>query len=113
MRVKVNGIGPIDFPDSMSQQEVRDVLRQFEPQKDNSLQKILEAMQKLLDKKAQVIREPQVVQVEKQVIVKVPEIKEVQTQKIIERETKPKAWLFQIERDENDMIVNVRAYPDG
>ncbi len=113
MRVTVKGFGPVDFPDSMSDKEVRDVLKQFEPKRDDTLPKLLEAIEKALKQKPQIITEQRIVEVEKQVIVKVPEIKTIKVEKVVEVVSDPTNWMFSIKRDE-DGITQVIAEPfDG
>ena len=108
MRVNVKGFGPIDFPDSMSKEEVRDVLKQFEPKKDESLQKVLETLQELLKAKPKIVTEQKVVEVEKQVVVKVPEVRTIEIEKTVKAD--PVSYRFTIARDE-DGISEIIAEP--
>ena len=113
MRVNVKGFGPIDFPDSMSQAEVREVLKQFEPKKDETLPKLLATLEKLLKQKPQIVTEQKIVEVEKQVVVKVPQVERVEVEKIVEVQSDPTNWMFSIKRGE-DGIEQVIAEPfDG
>lgn len=91
MKVNVKGIGVISFPDTMTDLEVRTVLKQFEQKP--TVVKETEIVKLELP---HIVREPQVVEVP--VIVREPQVIEVE--KVIVKETKPKAWRFEIERDE-------------
>lgn len=113
MIVNVKGIGKVSFPDKMTQAEVREVLRQFEPKKDYTTERLLESIEKMLKS-----QKPQIV--EKQVVktVEVPKIVEKvkieHVDRVVEIQAEPlTAWEFQIERDENDMISSVTAVPYG
>jgi len=110
MIVNISGHGRIKFPDSMSEEEVRGVLKQFEKKQDNTLPKLLETLEKLLKQKPQVVTKEKIVEVEKQVIVKVPEVKTVEVEKIVEVVSDPTNWMFSIKRDE-DGISQVIAEP--
>jgi len=108
--VNVKGHGKIKFPDSMSESEVRSVLKQFETPKDNTLPKLLATFEKLLKQKPQVVTEQKIVEVEKQVIVKVPDTKIVEVDRIVEVQAEAVNWIFSIKRDD-DGISQVIAEP--
>lgn len=101
MKVKVAGHGTLNFPDSMSEAEVRSVLKQFEPKKDETLPKLLGVLEKLLKRKPEVVTEQKLVEVEKQIVVKVPEIREVQVERVIEVPAEFVPARFTIKRDQN------------
>ena len=110
MRVNVKGFGMIDFPDSMTNGEVRDVLRQFEPKKDDTLQKLLVTLEQSLKQKPQIITEQKIVEVEKQVIVKVPEVRTIEVEKTVMTKADPVSYRFTISRDA-DGISEIIAEP--
>lgn len=114
MRVRVAGHGVINFPDSMSEAEVQAVLKQFEKPKDDTVPKLLASIEKLLAaQKPQIVTEQKVVQVPQQVIMPKTDIKTVTVERIIEKKIPATSWEFEIDRDEDGMISNVRAYPNG
>lgn len=100
MIVNVKGHGKIKFPDSMSESEIRSVLKQFETPKDDTMPKLLATLEKLLKQKPQVITEQKIVEVEKQVIVKVPEVKLVEVEKVVEVVSDPVNWQFTVNKDD-------------
>lgn len=110
MIVNVSGHGRIKFPDSMSEKEVREVLKQFEKKQDDTIPKLLKVLEKLLKQKPQVITQEKLIEVEKQIVVKVPEVKLVEVERIVEVTSDPTNWQFSIKRDE-DGISQVIAEP--
>lgn len=109
MIVNVKGHGAISFPDTMTDGEIRKVLTQFEPKKDDSVEKLIQSIDKMLKKqKPQVIETQKLVEVEKQVIVKEPRVIEVE--KVIEGKSSPVSWHFTIERDDSG-ITDIYAEP--
>jgi hypothetical protein len=105
MKVDVRGFGPIKFPDTMTDAEVREVLRQFEPKKDDTIEKLTASIEKMA-KNQQIVTNTIPVQVEKQVIIKEPKVIEVERMVPI----KPVSWHFTIER-EDGLISEVYAEP--
>ena len=113
MIVDVKGHGKIKFPDSMSENEVRAVLKQFETPKDDTLPKLLATFEKLLKQKPQIITEQKIVEVEKQVVVKVPEVQRVEVEKVVEVVSDPTNWMFSIKRDEDGISQVIAEHFDG
>jgi hypothetical protein len=112
MIVNVLGHGSIEFPDTMTDDEVRDVLRQFEKKPDETIPDLCKSIESMIkNQKPQIIETQQLVEVEKQVVV--TDHKIIEVEKIIEKERKPISWMFTISRDE-DGINEVLAEPiDG
>ena len=109
MIVNVLGYGNIAFPDSMTEDEIKEVLKQFEKKPDERFNKTLEAIEKLIkSQKQSVVEVPKIVEVEK--IIQKPEVIEVEKQVIIEKEKKPRSWHFEIVR-EDDEITDIYASP--
>jgi hypothetical protein len=107
MIVNVAGHGAITFPDTMSEEEVRAVLRQFEPKKDDTAEKLLSSIEGFLKKqKPQVITDSVPVPVDRQIVVKEPKVIEVERMVPV----KPVSWHFTIER-EDGLISEVYAEP--
>lgn len=98
MIVEIKGHGKIDFPDSMSDDEIKDVLKQFDPKKDNSLVEILQTINKTLSKQKPVIVQDTKIEI-KEIPVPVVETK-LETVMIEKEICKPVSWKFTIERDE-------------
>lgn len=113
MKVMVNGHGYVNFPGSMSEKDVRAVLKQFEPKKDDTLPKAIKALEKAV-RAPQVVVEQKIVEVEKQVIVK--EYEKIPAEKVVEKvvKVKPKGWHFTITRNDIDNdITDIYAKPLG
>lgn len=110
MIVDVKGHGKIKFPDSMSESEIRSVLKQFETPKDDTIPQLLATLEKLLKQKPQVVTEQKVIEVEKQIVVKVPEVRMVEVEKVVEVVSDPTSWRFTVQRDE-DGITDIFAEP--
>lgn len=108
MKVRVHGHGVLNFPDTMTEGEVKAILKQFEPQKDDTVPKLLTAIEKLLKNQKPIItKETQVQEIEKQVIVKEPQIIEIDRPV----QMAPKSWHFSIERNEDGAITDIYAEP--
>lgn len=107
MRVNVQGHGVLNFPDTMDDAEVKAVLDQLKPEKDDTVPNLCKSIESMLGKqKPQVIEVPKIVEIEKQVV--------VVESKVVEIKTKEKAdktsWHFEINR-EDDEIVEIIASP--
>lgn len=98
MIVDVKGHGKIKFPDSMSESEVKAVLKQFETPKDETIPKLLSTLEALLKQKPQIVTEQKIVEVEKQVVVKVPEVQKVEVEKVVEVVGEPVSWRFTVNK---------------
>ena len=107
MKVRVPNIGLINFPDTMTDAEVKAVLKQFEPKKDDTIPKLLASIEKLVKN-----QKPQVITDTKVQVVEIPKIVERTQIQTIDREVKaePMSWHFTFERDESG-ITNVWAEP--
>ena len=113
MIVNVIGFGPINFPESMTEEEVKQVLKQFEKKPDERFNQTLETIEKLLkNQKQQVVEVPKIVEIEKEKIIQKPEIVEVEKQVIVEKMNSPSSWKFTIYRDD-DEISEIVAEPYG
>lgn len=109
MIVNVIGFGAIEFPDTMTDDEIRAVLKQFEKPKDDTVPTLLASIEKLLEKqKPQLIEVPKIQTVNTETVIKEPQVIEVE--RIIEKERKPVSWVFTISRDE-DGINEILAEP--
>ena len=110
MRVNVIGFGPINFPDSMSESDVRKVLKQFEAKKDDSTEKLLKSIDNhLSNKKPTIVTEPKIVEVEKQTIIPKTEIKTIEIEKVIEKPIKPTSWSFNVQPDGDGWHITAQA----
>ncbi len=109
MRVNVSGHGVINFPDDMPESDVKAFLKQFDSEKDETIPRLLTTLEKLLKQKPQIITEQKIVEVVKQVVVKVPEIKIVEVDKIVEVKSNPVNWSIDIERDEDGKLSRLMA----
>jgi len=111
MKVNVSGHGLINFPDSMSEEEVRDVLKQFEPKKDDTIPSLLKSIESLVkNQKPLLVKEPSVLTVEKQMVVKEPQV--VTVERVITEQVKVLRWDFVFERDDEGRITAAAAFPE-
>lgn len=94
----------INFPEEMTEDDVKNVLKQFEPKKDDRFDKLLQAVYELAKK--QVVQDTVVKTIE---VPKIVEKTVVQTVEVPVKTQVP--WNFEIER-EGERIKNVRAIPD-
>lgn len=105
MKVNVVGIGPVNFPDSMSEEEIRKVLKQFEPKKDDTVERLLKSLVEALQK-PQIVKDSVPVEIEKQVIIEKPTVQTVE----IPGKAEKTAWHFHINR-EDGLITEIYAEP--
>lgn len=93
MRVKITGLGIVDFPDDMSEEEIHAQLQRFK----SSSGPVVVTETKTVNV-PEIIREPQVVEIEKVVTVYEPKVVEVD--RIIEKKIMPRRWHFRAEKDD-------------
>lgn len=107
MKVKVKGLGIVEFPDEMSEDEIKTILSQYDAPKDDTVAKLLGSIEKLL--KAQqptVVTNTEIREIEKTIPVYEPKVVEVE--RVLPRAQT--GWHFKIERDE-DGITDIYAEP--
>lgn len=97
MKVRVPGVGVIDFPDSMTEQEIKVILDQFRPKQDDTAQKLLTTLEKNLKKSP--VKEVDIRRVEVPAIVPKTEVQTVEVERIVTVPNQPVSWRFEIERD--------------
>jgi len=101
MIVNVAGHGRINFPDSMSDEDVRAVLKQFEKKPDDTIPKLLKGIESLLKgQKPQIIKETEIKVVEVEKVIEKPVIKEIAVEKIVPVSSDPVSWHFTASKDD-------------
>ena len=99
MRVNVKGHGSIKFPDDMPEKDIREFLKQFEVKKDDTSEKLLESIEKMVNiQKPQIVKETAIQVVNVPQIVEQPSIQTLTVERMVPRETPP--WRFTVDKDD-------------
>ena len=104
MIVTVKGFGNVNFPDSMSEAEVKQVLNQFnKPKDDRPLQALQSITEAIKSQKPAIVTEQKIVQIEKPIIDKPIVITDTRTEIVeIEKPVKPTKWKFTINKIDDE-----------
>lgn len=101
MIVNVSGHGRVNFPDTMSDEEIRAVLKQFEKKPDDTISKLLEGIQDMLkNQKPQIVKETDIKIVEVPKIVEKTVIQKVPVETIVPVSSEPTSWSFTANKDD-------------
>ena len=108
MKVNVKG-QLVEFPDSMSKDDIKEVLNKKFTKKDNTdaLLQAIEAL-KALVLKPQVIKELEIKEVEKPVYIEKTRVETVKVPTV-----QAMSWHFSLERDDDGQITDIYAEPYG
>jgi hypothetical protein len=109
VKVHIPGYGAINFPESMSEDEIRKVLEQFRRPKDDTALKLLESLEKNLKTKPQ--KDIDIRTIEVPVVTQNTEIRTVEIERVIPTPSKPVRWGFSIERDADGAIEGGEIWP--
>lgn len=101
MRVNIAGHGVVKFPDTMTDAEIRDVLKQFEPKKDDTVERLLQSIEKVIkNQKPQLVKETDIKVIEVEKIIEKPTVQTVTVEKIIEVPRETSSWQFTVDKDD-------------
>lgn len=114
MRVNIAGHGVVKFPDTMSDKEVREVLKQFEPKKDDTIAKLVTSIESMLSKqKPQIVKEVEIKTIEIPKIMEKTTVQTVPIERIIEVPRETPSWRFTVDKDDGTSYTVTAEPIDG